>query len=55
MIKNVGEKKKIIETLSVSMCSAPTTPSKKFILLQWYKKWGDFSIETKKNVGGYCH
>ena len=50
MIKNVGEKKKIIETLIVSMCSAPTTPSKKFILFQWYKKWGDFSIETKESM-----
>lgn len=50
MIKNVEEKKKIIQALTVSMCSAPKTPSEKFILLQWYKKWGDFSIETKKNM-----
>ena len=48
MIKNLEEKKKIIETLTVSMCSAPTTPRKEFILLQWYNKWGDFSRETKK-------
>lgn len=50
MIKNLEKKKKIIETLTVSMCSAPTTPSKEFILLQWYKKWGDFSRENKKNM-----
>lgn len=50
MIKDLEEKKKIIEVLTVSMCSAPPIPSKEFILLQWYKKWGDFSIETKKNM-----
>ena len=50
MIKDLEEKKKIIETLTVSMCSAPTTPRKEFILLQWYKKWGDFSRETKKDM-----
>lgn len=43
MIKDLEEKKKIIETLTVSMCSAPMTPSKNFILTQWYKRWGDFS------------
>ena len=50
MIKNLEEKKRIMQLLTVSMCSAPTTPSKEFILLQWYKKWGDFSIENKKNM-----
>ena len=43
MIKNLEEKKKIIETLIVSMCSAPETPSKNFMLMQWYKRWGDFN------------
>jgi hypothetical protein len=43
LIKNLEEKQKIIELLTVSMCSAPMTPSKNFILSQWYKKWGDFS------------
>ena len=50
MIKDLEEKKKIIETLTVSMCSAPMTPNKSFILTEWYKKWGDFSRETKKDM-----
>lgn len=50
MIKNVEEKKKIIQLLTVSMCSAPMTPSKEFILLQWYKRWNDFSRENKKDM-----
>ena len=43
MIDNLEEKKKIIQLLTISMCSAPMTPSKNFILSQWYKRWGDFS------------
>ena len=43
MIKNLEEKKKIIELLTVSMASAPMTPSKDFMLLHWYRKWHDFS------------
>lgn len=43
MISNLEEKQKIIELLTISMCSAPMTPSKNYILSQWYKKWGDFS------------
>lgn len=43
MIKDLEEKKKIIETLTVSMCSAPKTPSEKFIILQWHKRWNDFN------------
>lgn len=42
-IDNLEEKKKIIQLLTTSMCSAPMTPSKNFILTQWYKRWGDFS------------
>lgn len=42
-IDNLEEKKKIIQLLTISMCSAPMTPSKNFILTQWYKRWGDFS------------
>lgn len=43
MIDDLEEKKKIIQLLTISMCSAPMTPSKNFILSQWYKRWGDFS------------
>lgn len=43
MIKNLEEKKKIIELLTVSMASVPMTPSKDFMLLHWYRKWHDFS------------
>ncbi len=50
MIKNLEEKQKIIELLTISMCSAPMIPSKEFILLQWYKKWGDFSRKNNKNM-----
>lgn len=49
-ISNLEEKQKIIELLTVSMCSAPMTPSKEFILLQWYKKWGDFSRKNNKDM-----
>lgn len=42
-IDNLEEKKKIIQLLTIYMCSAPMTPSKNFILSQWYKRWGDFS------------
>lgn len=37
-IDNLEEKKKIIQLLTIYMCSAPMTPSKNFILSQWYKR-----------------
>ena len=49
-IDNLEEKKKIIQLLTVSMCSAPITPSKNFILIQWYKRWKDFSIKNRKDM-----
>lgn len=49
-INNLEEKKKIIELLIVSLASAPITPKKDLIVIQWHKRWKDFSIENNKDI-----